>query len=334
MSSPPPPPWPTSASPWPAPPARRGVPVTVVVAVMVVLAGAFFTVAVINYLQRASVPPDFTTAPTPGPPPPTTPAPTPADQPAPAPTPQTWDEATTWLTDNALYRTTLPSASPCHVGRFDATTATLPALQHQMDQAVDCLQRVWEGPVLAGGFTLPRPAVHAFDVPVTTACGDSSVSTAFYCALDQRIYVSLRFTRDLPSAQRASPFALADTLAHEFGHHVQMRAGIFVAYSAWKNQSAPKDALEYSRRTELQADCLDGLWLDVVRAASGVSITEQAELKKIVYELGDDTAAGIPAGEGDHGQGVSRLDWYTTGLERGPGIGVCNTYRAAATRVR
>lgn len=305
-----------------------------VVALIVVLAGAFFTMAVINYLQRAWGPPELTATPSPAPPSPSTPPPTPADPPAPAPTPQTWDEATEWLTDNALYRTTLPSAAPCRADRFDATAATLPALQDQMDQSIDCLQRVWEGPVSSAGFTLPRPSGHAFDLPVTTACGDSSVSTAFYCALDQRIYISLAFPRDLPAAQRANPFALADTMAHEFGHHVQMRSGIFVASSAWKNQSARREALEYSRRLELQADCLDGLWLDVVRAGSGVSATDQAELKKIVYGLGDDTAAGLPPGEGDHGQGASRLDWYTIGLERGPGVGVCNTYRAAATRVR
>jgi predicted metalloprotease len=300
--------------------------------VIVVLAAAFFAMAAINYLQQSAPSPQPTSTPVPTTP--MTPAPTPSNQPLPAPKPETWEEATQWLTDNALYGSSLPAAVDCRANRFDASTATLSELQHQLDQSIDCLQRAWEEPVTAAGFTLPRPPGHAFDLPVTTACGDSSVSTAFYCGLDQRIYISLAFPGDLPAAQRANPFALADTMAHEFGHHVQMRSGIFVAASAWKHQSERKDALEYSRRTELQADCLDGLWLAVVRRSSGVSATEQTGLKKIVYELGDDTAAGLPPGEGDHGQGANRLTWYNTGLEHGPGIGVCNTYSASAKQVR
>jgi predicted metalloprotease len=315
--------------PWSAPPPRRS-PVAVVSGVIVVLAAAFFVIAVVNYLQSAATPSPSAPETPSAVPSPSAPAPTPDA----APTPQTWEEATEWLRRNRLYQQSLPATVPCQAHRFDATTARLADLQLEVDASIDCLQQAWDGPVTAAGSRLPRPPGLAFDVPVVTACGDSSVSTAFYCALDQRIYVSMYFPRDLPRDLADNPFALADTMAHEYGHHVQLRTGIFVSAFAWKGQVDQKTALEYSRRFELQADCFDGLWLDRIRTESGLSPTELKELATIVYELGDDTAAGQPPGSGDHGQGKSRLAWYTVGREDGPQTGVCNTFSAPASTVR
>ena len=116
----------------------------------------------------------------------------------------------------------------------------------------------WASIFSRGGNRYPAPTLVLFSDQVDSACGlASTASGPFYCPGDRKVYLDLSFFNEL-SRRFGAPgdFAQAYVIAHEVGHHVQNITGR-LGQRAGLSQ---RDANAASVKTELQADCLAGVW--------------------------------------------------------------------------
>ena len=91
--------------------------------------------------------------------------------------------------------------------------------------------------------------------------------------------------------------------------------------------------MDYSRRTEVQADCLAGLYVGSVAQSQGLGEPQLAGLSDLMYNLGDDTLSGRAGYSAGHGTGDARRAWFERGVSTS-GIGTCNAFTASADAVR
>jgi predicted metalloprotease len=258
--------------------------------------------------------------------------PPPDAAPPPIPLPETYTEAEDWLVDNKLYAQSAPIPVRCDNSPINVADASDDDLGTHFNNQVECLMRVWNPPVTAAGFLLPRPSVTIYGEKITTKCGESGVN-AFYCSADQQIY----FSNLLPQAVQivqTNKWAAEVVVAHEFGHAIQGRTGLLVsAHALAQNAGSERESNQLIRRLEQQADCFSGIYMRSVSRSMGI---QQADLRGILdtyVAVGDDTITGKPDVDGNHGLARSREFWGTTGLGTSD-IGKCNTFTAPASQVR
>ena len=112
---------------------------------------------------------------------------------------------------------------------------------------------------------------------------------------------------------------MAYVVAHEFGHHVQTALGITDRVQQTAQQD-PSRANDLSVRTELQADCLAGVW-----AHSDQADLEPGDIDEALSAaaaVGDDRIQEATTGRIDpeswtHGSAEQRTAWFTTGYRSG-----------------
>lgn len=344
----------------PAPPQGGGGPTKLVLlGIVAVIAVGFFAFSLTSFLGGSGEVAGPTPLPTPGetsgPPEPPSPEPVPTPEvgetsappvgvpepdlnPPDLPVPQTWDEVDAWLTSNALYAESTLVPTNCTLSKIDVTTASPETMQEHLNTLTGCLMMVWQEPMQRAGFIMPRPPITVYTAPITTACGQSSSMNASYCSGDQRMYYSY----DIHEAYRRNNPEVIDNaflpdlvMGHEFGHAMQARSGILLAelYAERYRAANESEELELSRRTEVQADCFAGIFLNSVAQASRMTEADRAGIIELARALGDDSLSGQPGIEGNHGWGVNREHWASTGLASNQ-VGVCNTFIADPELVR
>lgn len=261
--------------------------------------------------------------------------PPPADMNPPAlPVPRDVSAATRLVQDNAFYAEKVPEPTRCDVAPIDGLTGTRSQLQSQITDLMGCLMTVWDNPVEASGYTLPRPPVVVYNSPVKTACGTFDEVNAAYCSGDQRIYYAQSLLKAFPSAVRQSPYAVEMIVAHEFGHALQARTAILASEVRLEQRASSQAASnELSRRTEVQADCLAGQFVRSVALSQDLDSADLAALSVFTYTLGDDVLSGKPGFSEGHGLGDSRRAWFEKGLASSE-ITTCNSFIADAAQVR
>lgn len=127
---------------------------------------------------------------------------------------------------------------------------------------------------------------------------------AFYCLEDN--FVAYDDARLFPRLYTdIGPFAVSLVLAHEFGHAVQDRAGVFAARTI---------------EQELQADCFAGGWTEDVATNGGPVRYSAGDLEVSLAALLQfrDAPGASPDDASAHGSAFDRVNAFQDGFEFGP----------------
>lgn len=247
------------------------------------------------------------------------------------PEPKTYTEATDWLENNRLYAQPVVVPVRCEASDIDLQGASKSQLQDHMNQVVGCLMRAWGPSMEKAGFELPRPTVTIYDSQIQTACGKLPMGNAVWCGADQQIYYATNLADVMPASIRGKKWTVEAVVAHEFGHHLQGRTGIFISGIAYQQKSQADEAKRYSRRIELQADCFSGAFLHSVAASKSMTQDDLETIKTMFSGFGDNRRD--PSRVGDHGSMASRGYWSQMGLAAQQ-VQACNTFTASPSSVR
>ncbi|MGD8215638.1 neutral zinc metallopeptidase [Aestuariimicrobium sp. Y1814] len=321
---------PAPAPPTTPPPPRRAGRAVAVLSLFVVL-GVVAGVAVSGFFDRRDNSAQPTTAATTSSIPTVSPTPTPTPTPTPSPSAtSTWTPfqvpSTTWaelptptpttraqrtLQANPLYDLEFPVATTC------PTIGTDIALNSQFrevsQQVLDCQHTAWEPVFEQLGLDLDKPELVTFRGSVQTACGTVDDEQSFYCPATSTIYLS---EQRFESSQDWWRLHFANTIVHEYLHHVQSGAGILdSAYGVELDED------ERTRRVELQAYCMTSRMM-LITPGFEFEEDDYLVLKQWTGEGGSET----------HGSVASRQHWWLRGLDQQTPAG-CNTWVVAADQV-
>ncbi|WP_433251034.1 neutral zinc metallopeptidase [Streptosporangium sp. CA-135522] len=239
-------------------------------------------------------------------------------------------DTTARLKRNPLYGTGTMRPTACRA----PWPSTRPGdMLNYLNAVTGCLDRAWAGKFSQAGAVFTAPRRVYWSRPGRGPCGTypTSGAAAYYCPSNQGMYIGL--THLIQESNRIDParnhVPYLSVLSHEYGHHVQTMAGIGGAWW-WEVADKSKAAQDaHSRRNELQAQCLSGIFVRTVRTSLGVSGPLWSEELRMSYDRGDDQNG---LGRRDHGNGDHFAGWLYQGWKYAR-IGYCNTWIVPASQV-
>jgi predicted metalloprotease len=222
---------------------------------------------------------------------------------------------------------------------YSETPATQPPADDEMAQFVSTVlgytEDTWGTLFEQMGRTYRQPTLVLFTGQVDSACGFAHAAMGpFYCPADEKVYIDLRFYRQLRDRFGApGDFAQAYVIAHEVGHHVQNQLGIAQQVQNLRQQVSESEANALSVMMELQADCLSGVWAHHTEQAQ--QILERGDIEEglnAAAAIGDDQmqrqAQGYVVPDAfTHGSSAQRVRWFREGLGSGD-LQACDTFNA------
>ncbi|GAA3418285.1 neutral zinc metallopeptidase [Streptosporangium vulgare] len=219
------------------------------------------------------------------------------------------------LTANPIYKTGKlePDACPEQPVYND----DLESAEAYLSFALDCLNEGWKYQFSKAKLPFSKPTfVVTSRLGVPTGCGKfPKGAQAVYCSLNKKI----TFYLSKGILSQATELFLLQTLAHEYGHHVQQLSGILptVFKRKYKNDRA---YLADLRRVELQAECLSGAFIGSIWRSLGRRESDFRYVLSAAYS----TAT--------HGTAKNIAYWVTRGFKQET-PGSCDTFSAPKSRV-
>ncbi|MDK2979996.1 MAG: uncharacterized protein PWQ55_343 [Chloroflexota bacterium] len=196
---------------------------------------------------------------------------------------------------------------------------------------VNSIQAFWTDELASYGLEYVPSDTILFSGVTQGACGYANgASGPFYCPTDQMVYLDLAFFETLETqfGAQGGPFAEAYVLSHEYGHHVQDLLGALDS-AGIQGSSGPQSMSVF---TELQADCLAGIWAHHATETGYLeSVTRDEILQSLdaAAAVGDDriqreTQGYVYPEAWTHGSSEQRQAAFFDGLQSGD-INTCNS---------
>ncbi|SHG37253.1 hypothetical protein SAMN05444320_108190 [Streptoalloteichus hindustanus] len=234
------------------------------------------------------------------------------------------------LADNPLHNPNLGMAKTnCALPRWGGADPNAQLAYYEA--AVGCLARAWDPVLAAAGLPTGPPRVFTPTSPFNSPCGNNNPPTrpAFYC--QGNIYMPPLYFSQVERQPVDQPAIYLGVLAHEYGHHVEQLSGVMDA--AWRlrydhGEGSPA-SLEISRRLELEATCLGGMFFAGVVGNGSVSRATYDTVLRDNYNRGDSPGNGRPR---DHGTMRNNGAWFQQGAEKNRTY-QCNTWSVGADAV-
>ncbi|MGI5417366.1 neutral zinc metallopeptidase [Actinomadura luteofluorescens] len=232
-------------------------------------------------------------------------------------------------TNSKIYKTGPLTPVSC---RLPPIQPSAQSMRGFMDTLSDCLDSAWTKQFTKAGIAFDRPDRVFWVEPGRSPCGSYPApgASAFYCPANNTMYVGLRHVVETSGGEPLSHYAVyARVIAHEYGHHVQDRAGILLYGDGQMESGDTATRTEASRRIELQAQCFAGAFLGSERTTLPMTREQYTAMINDVLGRGDDRQ---PPDKRDHGSGRHYAGWVITGFN-GRDLTVCNTWIASPSKV-
>ncbi|GAB3206871.1 neutral zinc metallopeptidase [Marinactinospora thermotolerans] len=234
------------------------------------------------------------------------------------------------LVDNPLYATGRLAPLPCPVPVPDVDDPE--SMEGFLNVVADCLDKTWQTQFAKAGISFEPPSRVFWETPGTSPCRDyPSTAGAFYCRASKGIYIG---TSDVVAKWNGADDSVvyASLLAHEYAHHVQGESGLLEYYHE-QRRLEPDRARQnaWTRRSELQANCLAGAFLGAVSVTYPISAADREVILADAAATAD--REGSSAEERTHGSADNSVLWMEHGLEE-QDPGACNTWEAAEETVQ
>jgi predicted metalloprotease len=209
---------------------------------------------------------------------------------------------------------------------------SLAAQKVYYEKLFKCLNDAWRPALNKIGVNKPDPGLIVFDKPVNTACGKFSPLSgrvlAFYCYGNQVMYTDVLQMNKAFGPKEDLAYLM--TIAHEYGHHIQGVTELFYA-RAYYLQDHPSQKLESSRRNEVQASCLGGVFSRAVEKSYPFTNRMKEFEFQSSHSFGE--SEDTPADERTHGLASTQGFWIMNGFNIGE-TKACNTFAAPASLVK
>lgn len=224
------------------------------------------------------------------------------------------------------------------VGKVPSVRCTEPAVRPTTQANVlkyyqallPCLNKAWAPLVRKAHYEFRAPRLVLYSKSLPSACSGES-DTAFYCPTDETI--SMRWQQDVKNYKidkESTRVDMMDTLAHEYGHHVQQLTNILISADSregWAKTQAAK--LEESRRVELQANCLGAAFLGANKVSLGIKGNKLRAWEYMTKHSGDEYN---PKKVRDHGSRKNQWVWSGSSFKT-TSPASCNTFTAPGKKV-